>query len=131
MKIYRIENCTGRGVFHGIGMEVYEVFRKSGLSKEYQHKFHPSPREDTLLEEGLCSLEDRDMYDYHFGFSSIEQLLTWFPNERTREKIRGLGFFVSVYESDDFIKGNSQACFIMESARIEKTLNLVSLEVDY
>lgn len=124
MKIYRIENDAEKGVFHGMGYQSTQIFCDSGLSRDYQAKFHPAPWQDSKLKEGL---KGRDMDDYHFGFSSIDQLLTWFPNEEVREMLNENSFFVSVYESEDFVKGNSQSCFILKSAKLEKTLNLVDL----
>lgn len=125
MKIYRIENDSGMGVFRSLGYGFSRIFRDSGLSSEYQDEFHPEPTCDTKLVEGF---KGKRMSDYHYGFSSIDQLLTWFPNEEIRAMLNNYNFFVSVYESDDFVKGNSQACFIMESAKHEKTLSLVNLK---
>ena len=76
---------------------------------------HPIPSKDGIPEEELG--------DYmFFGFSNVEQLIKWFPEQDLMniDKFFGnvLNFAITVYVSEDYYEGNSQVIFDRENATI-------------
>jgi len=93
VKFYRIETADGGGPYQGTGLQ--------GLSSSQQH---PGPYND--------GLDDRDVFaePMRFGFSSLEQALTWFTDDLLDYLSRETGwkswsdvtgFALSVYEVDE------------------------------
>ena len=116
MKIYRIENSEGRGVFCHSNriatliqrMVIEEV---SPLGKKYTC-VHPVPSMDSRLQYQM-KVKDHCMYYMVFGFSSINQLKMWFSSDKVKQFIHDQGFQVSVYDIPPklYSKGDTQVVF--------------------
>lgn len=113
MKIYRLENRQGSGV--------YSVLLDSGTQEDYyggKNTRHPGPRNDSLFCENHVTklgalVGGRDFSGkYVFGFNSPAQVLRWFFNREDLALLESQsGIQISVYDCDDVIEGNTQVAF--------------------
>ena len=154
--LYRLETDDGTGVYRRAGDEVDMHTRKCILrdigepgGNPYgdevfarMYAIHPTPQRDSaLIDHFLTKVEDgsydrgyytvpkdgvRGIYNYHFGFKSIEQLRTWFFDDELLIKLRAKGIYLATYvveapddiweEEHVYIEGNSQVMFDLEYA---------------
>lgn len=114
MKIYRLENKRGEGVYHGASLWSLP------LKEDYNGgpgTRHPGPHRDTLFCENhlrvLGSSAESGGFSglYVFGFNSPAQVLRWFFNRDDLATLEQEGFRLGVYECADVIEGNTQAAF--------------------
>lgn len=81
---------------------------------------HPEPQEDFLLNAAMCSrgIGHADLKKFRFGFSTIDQLLEWFPTEILRELLNHPNATVRCIEIDaedgSVLVGNSQSMIKFE-----------------
>jgi len=134
MKIYRLENHLGHGVYNAANLN-WPV--DEGLVEDYSgdgknESRHPGPQKDSLFVKNCAkkhpaAFADVNFLDnvlarfavqtviecrYVFGFRSPAQLLRWFFNREDlvlMERERCIR--VSVYECDDVIEGSTQVAF--------------------
>lgn len=103
--VYRLEHTeTGSGVYDFTTDVV-----------EFDSSRHPLPHFDTKLQS---SLQNRPIYRYHFGFSSIDQLRAWFYNDDWLYKLSLKGVVLSVYAAKEYYGGNSQCVFKKATATL-------------
>jgi hypothetical protein len=111
MKFWRLENNDGIGVYHHVTNDGENIGKE--LADSFSHfnkRNHPMPYKDSLfLSNFLKKVGQSKQTKFIFGFDSPRQLLNWFYDEHLLLTIGNKGIFVSVYESDNIIKGNTQA----------------------
>lgn len=117
--VYRLETVDGVGVY-GTG---------AGAYVEYDVWKHPLPQQDSLLVENL-SKNNLQFIGYgnlnlHFGFSSVEQLRSWFYNDEWVRDMSQSGIVLSIYEAEEAYLGNSQMCFNRSTAILKSQNNLI------
>ena len=91
MKIYRLENSKGEGVYgRGYG---YKCNREMMHGADHQDYIHPSPSEDSLLQNWWNGdkLRGKNLHNWLYkdegrmkwqcAFESLEQLEHWFPRD--------------------------------------------------
>lgn len=113
----RIEHKdTGRGMYvNGGGMSylpytIYDIQAHARADNGRPPK-HPNPRDDSLLVQNFKSKGldlNAHLYDFIFGFSSMEQLRTWMYDDRWLATLHKNGFVLCEYEGE-IIHGNAQA----------------------
>lgn len=111
MIVYRVENASGVGPYHG------SMWHPS----RHQNKLtHPNP----MWDEGMCEEWARrvgGMYgsQYVFGFKSMEQLHEWF-NAEELEHVREYKYDIVAFEvaETDVIMGERQLAFVRASAQM-------------
>ena len=117
VKIYRVENLKGHGMYCGgseAGMQMFET------------RAHPDPRGDSLLcykLEDWCGT-DSILSNHYFGFGSMQQLLRWVYKKSWQEDLHESGYKVSVFYATGMV-GNTQAVFDKNTR--EETIETVSL----
>lgn len=122
MMIYRIEDDKGIGVYRS------EISPNFVLTYEIGK---PTPWEDTeLLKSANIRVDDRydTISDYSFGFSSKEQMKSWF-GVLCIKKLIDCGFNVNLYMVDDKKSHSSkhQAMFNKNNAQLVRTLKFEEL----
>lgn len=108
MKVYRLENLSGKGVYRCDPQEV--------LLAEYEKEFRPMPQDDVKLTESFSKwgvdLSQHLKNKFVFCFESPEQLLKWFnkPDDLINWTWQ-IGIRVGVYEVPDamVLRGDTQA----------------------
>jgi hypothetical protein len=117
--VYRLETVGGTGVYGTPASNHldFDPFR------------HPMPSDDSLLMQSLkmrnLKFQGYGSLEIHFGFSSLEQLRSWFYNDDWIRNISNEGIVLSIYEAEDVYFGNSQLCFNRSSAVLKSQNNLV------
>jgi len=138
MKIYRIENAYGTGVFQGL-YDIVAMFKRIHNIKESRNytKHHPTPCKDNKFHRSLIGLQSKYptricSYSYHnFGFESMEQLKKWFYDDEILEYMEKYEFFISVYSirkaGTNVIVGDHQVAFRRERAKLLEEIKLTTL----
>lgn len=120
IKVYRAENDELEGMYSS------EVSR---FMFELQSR-HPSPHDDMALKGPWNQICDDDRTsEFHFGFSSIEQLKFWIYMEEWRQGLTEEGFKISVYEIEEAytLIGETQCVFQTEYAQLDHRLSLLEI----
>lgn len=141
--LYRIENEHGRGMY-GFSPKTDDGYSVDYLISKNLYNFHnhKTPDFDALLSDvwgyrpGVYNdnndyadnIRNHPKYDvgdfWHFGFSSIHQLLNWVKHKETREAIEQCKeLYLSVYEVDEanFRQGECQCIFVpVEAVLLDK-----------
>jgi hypothetical protein len=116
MLFYRIENKSRIGCYQAA--ESNTILMSSSSR-------HPLPYEDSLLKNtmGEKVMTAKHSGEYRFGFCSVDQLLTWFYNEKWLTALHDEGFELSVYEipACKYFMGNSQ-CVMAADAHTDDNL---------
>lgn len=115
MLVYRIENAGGIGPFSTDDDADAAFIAFELCSHGFSTEQHPLPS----LPDGVV-----DLRPYHFGFNSIEQMMSWFDTNASRRSLEKSGFELSVYETDDYYEINKQVIFIRNKATKIETLTL-------
>jgi len=105
--VYRYEK-DGIGVFTNkeTGKKLYKK-----IIKTLNNKDHPSPLDDKKLRYVYAYLKKtKEINDYYFGCSSLEELRFWF-NEDIRDIIEKKGFKIKSYKTNYYVKGTNQILF--------------------
>ena len=79
---------------------------------------NPSPENDGLpkdFEKG-----------FFFAFQNVEGIKAWFDNYQIKKMARA-GFYIAIYETNDFIEGNSQVIFKKKDASLIDFLSLAEI----
>lgn len=127
-RVYRVEDPNGRGPYtsiyrHTLGRPKEDVYRIDRyISKNFfDITLHPSP-----YDEGLSIT-----HDHYFGFSSLDQLKSWFgvAGSEGAEVLEEAGFKVEVYDvrSDYVTFGKRQLMFLKNRAVHIRSLNITSI----
>jgi hypothetical protein len=104
MLFYRIENENRLGPYAGVGTI------NSGISGTAT-TLHPLPQEDELLKFVIPTIH-RGYYfsgKLRFGFSSLEQLRTWFNDVSDLGRLTEHGFHLSIYKVPKVYAGETQS----------------------
>lgn len=135
MKIYRIEDSEGGGIFRGPNdinstlIDAIENYAR-GTDGAVYSSIHPMPFMDDKLTEQLSKKGFQyGLVSVIFGFSSKAQINMWFPTDSIKELVHDSGFKVSVYEVDrkHFAKGNTQAVFKKDHATLIKRIDIIDI----
>lgn len=118
--VYRLETIGGTGVYN----------TSASMTIDFDGKRHPMPNDDSLLMENLLMhnldiLSGYGNLGVHFGFSSIEQLRSWFYNDNWIRDISERDIILSIYEAEEVYLGNSQMCFNRSTASLKSQNNLI------
>lgn len=119
VRVYRIEHkMYGGGVYRNNAVSL------SNCDDYYiEHDKHPAPEDDGMLKRALDEKNMINHYgnlrysvtvDYSFGFSSLEQLRSWFYKDSWIEWMSENDFIVAVCDVpySDVLIGYTQAMFI-------------------
>jgi len=114
--VYRVETSDGVGLYKtaiASSWDMQEIDR------------HPVPHEDAEL----CEFWRRcDQGEYIFGYGSIEQLASWIYKKEWRENIAAAGLVLSVYETNDYHVGATQAVFRKSTAKLIGRMDILNLK---
>lgn len=88
---------------------------------------HPSPDQDAALSGPWYALPYEQRKYYYFGFSTIAQLKSWIYQQNWRAKMDRAGFRVVVYDTTDYLIGDTQAVFRMQTASTMQELRLTEI----
>jgi hypothetical protein len=122
--LYRLESSPQAGVYSG-GLKVqyrtpeYRVIQqcRDAIEKHFgptsSTPKHPCPCDDTKLKEAMAA-KKLTVYDVFFGFSSIDQMRSWFYSDSLLLELDKIGVTIVCYEVNDLLKGNAQAVAISE-----------------
>ena len=117
--IYRVEDLNGVGLYRcGCGLRCAEIM---------QYKRHPTPSEDAEL-SAWWSRNYKTRAEYIFGYSTLEQLKSWIYAKKWRVEIKQSGLVCSVYETNDFIVGATQAVFRNRTAKKIGEIDILDLD---
>lgn len=114
--IYRIQNEYGEGMYTGPSCDA--------SSSMHEHR-HPLPSDDAALKDKWINLKNAT--HYKFGFSSIEQLKFWIYKLKWRKELAKAGYCVYIFETDDFLIGDTQAVFVKDTATLVETISLTKI----
>lgn len=105
MKIYRIENLSGKGPYS----------KASVVWREYSSKPRPVPEDDG--EELKKLYESADFIKHICGFKSLKQLFYWF-SPRELGKLKKMGYYIVEFEVErgEVKFGKHQVMFPKEKA---------------
>lgn len=113
--IYRIEAITGEGMYRCRSALV--SFKDACDIMPIDEAKHPTPRNDSLLimnmEASGLDTNSEDVYEYRFGFSSLEQLRNWIYRDSWLIGLHDIGLVITEYccEDKDVLVGHTQAIF--------------------
>lgn len=131
-RIYRIEREDGVGVFEA-GL-VYTYRQGTGYDGHDPYSM-PRPLDDPGLQAEWSKLRQgpngKAAYAYqayYFGFTTLEQLVTWFPASEGRAKMAKEGAKLRVYEAEDVLIGLHQIVFKRSEAALVAELDLVNFQ---
>ena len=127
---YRIQDADGVGPFWGKA-NLYDCPVWSEDDR------HPLPYRDTKLKESIeketgetfseVTIFKGRFQEFVYGFSSLEQLRTWFYNDEIIKWLAANGFILAESSDCESISGNSQAV-TLKSKYDESDWKIVSLE---
>lgn len=113
MIIYRVEDCTGEGMFRSDFTPI-DVWGEPD-DEVYEGPDHPRPSADI---PALLDVKDNDWY---FGCISLEQLNHWVDaSPSARRRLHKEGFFIASYEAadEDILHGTKQVAFLKKHATL-------------
>lgn len=130
IQILRIEDVNGGGLYRGENRDNNPLVLDDGELFFGSDK-HPIPWDDSRLMASYELADQRSKYesadgvsscylhDYHYGFSSPEQMRSWIYKDQWLKDMGPNGFRLAVFEMDerDVLLGNTQACFLRENAK--------------
>lgn len=127
MKVYRIESNfsflhtkqSGIGPYGAISSvkdknNAIKDFLKQFKIFNYSPDISSSNDNPTPSDDGFLNKMSKDMY---FAFSKIEQIRKWFNNYDLR-KLSKCGFYISIYETEQYVEGGSQTIFNKKESRL-------------
>ena len=135
VKIYRLETKTGTGIYQSIGSEAVQYCTASflqslrGLKKENYEEYQIEDfyqlslsRHRNIFEDGFVgklNKSKKKIIDFYCGFTSLEQLLDWFPIEGLINFLN-YDIFVNVYqvEKDFMFSSEIQCMFSKQQATL-------------
>lgn len=87
---------------------------------------HPSPMSsnDRDIGDAFYHKGDIDMYEYIFGFHSLEQLYRWFSSDKEIEYLKRYNFSISVYDAEDIETSQYQAIANKNSLKLINKLTI-------
>lgn len=103
--VYRVENEQGRGPFYSTG---FNWFPREAATRI------KAPSDDNI--EGLAAALFSCSEDLRFAGYSLEDIWEWF-----RPDLDGLeehGYFLSCYEAQEILKGQTQVVFFLSKSRL-------------
>lgn len=120
IRIYRVENVDGKGMYCGT---------EAGVQMNGDSSRHPLPREDAKIG---CEWRERlsgEIDEQIFGFASLEQLRFWIYKTKWRKSLKSEGFRVSVYEVpvEHALVGDTQAIFVRPEATLVDHLDITEV----
>ncbi len=110
MLIYRVEhkdNGFGPYCTEACNITFLEILEKARMEHMFADYEHPSPSDDAVLKKLIYK---GVMSNYHFGFETLEDLLSWwyvYP-EHILNILRDFGFHIAVYDVEE----HTEHCFI-------------------
>ena len=124
LDIYRIEHSVDR-------TGPYQSHRAAGIKNLFDSHLHPATYKDggrhpvPSDDRGLINA-GADTIDYHFGFSSIEQLKSWFYHAHVLEWLHENSYVLVIYEThkDDMHKGWSRILFDLDKAYRKREVSI-------
>ena len=131
--VFRIEDEKGCGVYRG-ETNLYNYRKYGDFTRD---RVHPVPKCDSKLMQSIPKCGKRLdcfgveepkfkwIFNFVFGFSSIEQLRAWFYEDEVIEWLHENGFSLVVYEGIAY-HGNCQSIVRQGSKQIQK-LSLTTL----
>lgn len=122
MKVYRIVDCTGGGLYNGDG----NLWRQATLEGSYGGP-EASDNRPHFARDGISWLTfDSCMI---FGFSSKAQLKAWVNRKKWRDNMSRLGGKVVQFEvpKEAVIRGGHQVAFIRAYARQIAVLDIATI----
>ena len=113
MRVYRVENWSGRGPYNGKGCY------KAGYDTACSDR-HPMPYSD-----GIPYWDDTD----RFGFKTKKALQKWF-NKKMRRDLAKHKYRISIFEvpKENVVLGRKQLVFKRRRAKRVKKLDLIECE---
>lgn len=123
MLVYRIEDRDGEGAFRNlVSIAMCEV-HYAGFCEPDPYR-HPDPRYCPVLRDVF-----RGGSDQHFGFDTIQKLLSWFDSERIRVAMHKLGGVLVVYECPDehCVVAPEQMIFLKSKARLVRVMAIPTI----
>ena len=112
----RTDERVGKGVYqYGDSFQLIFLWRDS-VGMRYPKdevsdpSLHPSPEKDGKLKDYWNNLNIREQLNHRFGFENIEQLRRWFFDDDILNKLKEIGFQISIYKTGKTFKaGYTQA----------------------
>ena len=93
--------------FYRVCRDIWEFMESDCMSEK---AIHPAPEDDSKLNEVWGCLDFDTSKNWHFGFSSYEQLKRWFYDNAKLATIQGY-ICLRVYQCEDVHVGYTQAIF--------------------
>lgn len=133
-RFFRLETVNGQGIYRALFTD--EIYGNIFGATAYE-EIHPPPSRDKILTyywadsrriDSLVFPLGQDRYNYIFGFCSLAQLRAWFPPILIKNIMAArVKIILSVYQSDDIIKGDRQSIMRKSSGELVMRLNLKHL----
>lgn len=121
MLIYRVQ-------IPGTKVSLYHNNKMWDVKDEMQSSDrHPDPQQDAALSGPWFDLTYDERANYFFGFSTIEQLKSWIYRTSWRQRLDKADFRVVVYDTAEYIIGDTQAVFKMHTASVVQELRLTEI----
>jgi len=127
MLFYRIENENRLGPYAGAGTA------NSGI-RGMATTLHPLPHDDKILKFAIPTSHGGYYFSgkLRFGFSSLEQLRTWFNDVSDLARLMTRGFHLSIYKVPKVYAGETQSVIeadyhIVENLKEKRNLDEIHL----
>lgn len=113
MKIFRIENANGYGMWYSNGSYNPDLIKISdkrllNMPMEYDDKFHA------------------EQMDWFCGVDSMSRLQQWFNKDELTE-LSKLGFNLFEIESNEYVKEDNQTLYTLRGIQTKTMLNILEV----
>ncbi|MGZ8887974.1 MAG: hypothetical protein ACXW1D_00280 [Halobacteriota archaeon] len=113
--VLRLEWPDGGGIYYQEGAKSFCNYMDWDVER------HPTPYNDDRLMSNLFQKSGSryEFSEFHFRFSSLDQLRRWFFEDKILRMMHDRGVVVSEYVChwDDVVHGHTQAIFLREKAK--------------